>query len=94
MSSPVANRFLVSHNGTHPREMAEMDVNRFLTHLAASTQNQALAAVLFLYGHVLGRSFAEREHRDHEMAGSNKALQPSLPRRSGSKGKATKTARG
>ena len=55
-------RFLVSHNGTHPREMAEMDVIRFLTHLAvganvaASTQNQALAAVLFLYEHVLERS--------------------------------------
>ena len=41
--------------------MAEGDVNRFLTHLAvrenvaASTQNQALAAVLFLYEHVLER---------------------------------------
>ncbi len=40
-------RFLVFHNGTHPRELAERDVNRFLTHLAvgqnvaASTQNQA-----------------------------------------------------
>ena len=51
--------FLLFHNGTHPREMAEGDVNRFLTHLAveknvaASTQNQALAAVLFLYEHVL-----------------------------------------
>jgi integron integrase len=54
-------RFLAFHNGTHSREMAEMDVNRFLTHLAvganvaASTQNQALAAVLFLYEHVLER---------------------------------------
>ena len=54
-------RFLALHNGTHPREVAEMDVNRFLTHLAvganvaASTQNQALAAVLFLYDHVLER---------------------------------------
>jgi hypothetical protein len=27
-------RFHLFHNGTHPREMAEMDVNRFLTHLA------------------------------------------------------------
>jgi len=52
-------RFLVFHNRTHPRELAEGDVNRFLTHLAvkenvaASTQNQALAAVLFLYERVL-----------------------------------------
>ncbi len=41
--------------------MAEPEVNAFLTHLAvdrrvsASTQNQALAALLFLYEHVLGR---------------------------------------
>jgi len=52
-------RFLAFHGGTHPRELAEKDLNRFLTHLAigenvaASTQNQALAAVLFLYQHVL-----------------------------------------
>ena len=52
-------RFLAFHGGTHPRELAESDVNRFLTRLAvsenvaASTQNQALAAVLFLYQQVL-----------------------------------------
>jgi integron integrase len=43
----------------HPRDMGETEINEFLTHLAvtervaASTQNQALAAVLFLYRHVL-----------------------------------------
>jgi hypothetical protein len=63
-------RFLVFHNGTHPREMAEMDFNRFLTHLAvgtkvaASTQNQALAAVLFLCEHVL-EGFATNEEINH-----------------------------
>ena len=52
-------RFLLFHTGRHPRELVEGDVNRFLTHLAvsknvaASTRNQALAAVLFLYEHVL-----------------------------------------
>lgn len=52
-------RFLRFHDGAHPRQLAEQDLNRFLTHLAvdenvaASTQNQALAAVLFLYEHVL-----------------------------------------
>lgn len=41
--------------------MAEPEINAFLTHLAikakvsASTQNQALSAILFLYRHVLGR---------------------------------------
>jgi len=47
-------RFLLFHDGRHPRELAEGEVNQFLTHLAvqqnvaASTQNQALGAVLFL----------------------------------------------
>ncbi len=54
-------RFIVFHGRRHPREMAEPEVRAFLTalavrdHVAASTQNQALAAVLFLYEHVLGR---------------------------------------
>jgi site-specific recombinase XerD len=45
----------------HPLELAERDVERFLTSLAvdgkvsASTQNQALAALVFLYDRVLGR---------------------------------------
>jgi len=47
------------HNLRHPAEMAEPEINEFLTHLAvkervsASTQNQALCALLFLYRHVL-----------------------------------------
>ena len=45
----------------HPETLAEPDLAAFLSHLAedrnvaASTQNQALHAVLFLYEHVLGR---------------------------------------
>jgi integron integrase len=52
-------RFILFHGKRHPQEMAETEVNAFLTHLAvdghvaASTQNQALAARLFLYQHVL-----------------------------------------
>ncbi len=52
-------RFILFHRPRHPRELSEADVNRFLTHLAvkehvaASTQNQALAALLFLYDKVL-----------------------------------------
>ena len=54
-------RFILFHRHRHPRELGEADVNRFLTHLAvkehvaASTQNQALSAVLFLYEHVLAQ---------------------------------------
>ena len=52
-------RYIEFHQHRHPRQLAEVDVNRFLTHLAvedhvaASTQNQALSALLFLYEHVL-----------------------------------------
>jgi integron integrase len=52
-------RFIRFHGKRHPREMAEAEVTAFLTHLArdenvaASTQNQALSALLFLYKEVL-----------------------------------------
>lgn len=54
-------RFIIFHQKRHPAEMAEAEVTMFLTHLAgerrvsASTQNQALCALLFLYRHVIGR---------------------------------------
>ncbi len=52
-------RFVRFHAGRHPREMGGAEVSAFLTSLAtvgrvaAATQNQALAALLFLYRHVL-----------------------------------------
>jgi integron integrase len=52
-------RYVKFHLGKHPREMGAKEVEAFLTHLAvaakvsASTQNQALQSVLFLYRHVL-----------------------------------------
>jgi integron integrase len=54
-------RFIRFSGRRHPRELGEAEVNAFLTHLAtvehvsASTQTQALSAILFLYRHVLGR---------------------------------------
>jgi integron integrase len=54
-------RYIVYHGRRHPRELGEPEVKRFLSALAvedqvaASTQNQALAALTFLYDHVLGR---------------------------------------
>ena len=56
-----AKRYIRYHGLRHPTELGEPEINAFLTHLAverqvsASTQNQALAALLFLYRHVLGR---------------------------------------
>ena len=58
-------RFIYFHNIRHPAEMAEPEINAFLTHLAvkgkvsASTQNQALSALLFLYRHVLDRQIGD-----------------------------------
>ena len=52
-------RYIFFHDKRHPNEMAEAEITAFLTHLAragkvaASTQNQALSALLFLYREVL-----------------------------------------
>jgi len=52
-------RFILHHGKVHPETMGEAEVGGFLTHLAAernvaaSTQNQALSALLFLYQQVL-----------------------------------------
>jgi len=52
-------RFVLFHGRRHPRDLGGPDVERFLTFLAvdrkvaASTQNQALSALLFLYREVL-----------------------------------------
>ncbi|MEO8453087.1 MAG: integron integrase [Gemmatimonadota bacterium] len=57
-------RFIRYHGSRHPREMGEVEVARFLTWLAserqvsASTQTQALSALLFLFQTVLGRPLA------------------------------------
>ncbi|MGI8891008.1 MAG: integron integrase [Chthoniobacterales bacterium] len=54
-------RYIFFHGKRHPAEMGEDEVAAFLTHLAvernvaASTQNQALSALLFLYQQVLDR---------------------------------------
>jgi integron integrase len=56
-------RFIYFHGKRHPLEMGEQEVTEFLNFLArerdvaASTQNQALSALLFLYREVLQRPF-------------------------------------
>src|SRR3989454_5540284 len=57
-------RYVQFHGRRHPAELGATEVQAFLTHLAerrrvsASTQNQAAAALLFLYEAVLGRRLA------------------------------------
>ena len=56
-------RFIRFHSMRHPAQMGETEVSAFLTYLAregnvsASTQNQALSALLFLYKQVLKQDF-------------------------------------
>ncbi len=58
-------RFVLFHGKRHPDDMSEPEINTFLSSLAtdrrvaASTQNQALSALLFLYRHVLEKPFPE-----------------------------------
>jgi integron integrase len=58
-------RFIFFHGKRHPDELGEPEINAFLSSLAtdgkvaASTQNQALSALLFLYRHVLEKPFPE-----------------------------------
>lgn len=60
-------RFVVFHGTVHPRQLDAQDVVAFLSHLAvdcqvaASTQNQALNALVFLYRRVLKMDLGEME---------------------------------
>ncbi len=60
-------RYILFHNKRHPGEMGAPEIETFLTHLAvnrhvaASTQNQALSALLFLYREVLAIDLASFE---------------------------------
>ncbi|HEY9846357.1 MAG TPA: phage integrase N-terminal SAM-like domain-containing protein [Candidatus Caenarcaniphilales bacterium] len=57
-------RFILFHQKRHPQEMGTAEVTQFLTHLAvkeqvsASTQNQAMSAIVFLYRVVLPKQLA------------------------------------
>jgi len=56
----VIRRYIIYHRKRHPKEMGTDEIRQYLSHLAnvgqvsASTQNQALSALLFLYREVLG----------------------------------------
>ena len=58
-------RYILFHDKRHPKDMGAPEVKAFLTHLAvegnvaASTQNQALSAILFLYNNVLNQELGK-----------------------------------
>jgi integron integrase len=72
-----ARRFILFHGKRHPQELGAPEVVAFLSDLAvhrrvsASTQNQALAALLFLYRTILGR----------ELEGLDEAVRAPRPQR-------------
>src|SRR5436189_103593 len=72
-------RFILFHGKRHPRELGEGEITEFLTdlaahrHVAVSTQNQALSALLFLY-----QQFFERK-----LGRLDGALRASGPARAG-----------
>ena len=61
-------RFILFHDKRHPAEMGEKEITAFLTHLAvnrkvaASTQNQALSAIVFLYREFVLKQLGEFEN--------------------------------
>lgn len=60
-------KFTLFNNKRHPMDMGKEEIGAFVSHLAvakdvaASTQNQALCAIVFLYKHVLGKDVGELE---------------------------------
>ena len=76
-------QFILFHRKRHPLEMGEAEVGEFLTYLAvernvaASTQNQALSAILFLYKVVLDRPL-ERKRLLVSVLFSTKKEPPSI----------------
>ncbi|MCP5181501.1 MAG: integron integrase [Pseudomonadales bacterium] len=72
-----ARRFIRFHRMKHPNSMGAPEVVQFLTWLAvernvaASTQNQAFSALLFLYRHVLGIELGD-------LSGAVRAKRPQL----------------
>jgi integron integrase len=69
-------QFILYHGKRHPKEIGEVEVREFLTQLAAdrdvaaSTQNQAFNALVFLYEQVLGRPAGD-------LSGIQRASRPS-----------------
>ena len=62
-------RFITYHK-RHPKDLAEKDISQFISHLAtdrnvaASTQNQALNALVFLYKQVLRIELVDLGHME------------------------------
>ena len=58
-------RFILFHGKKHPKDMGESEISKYISYLAvkrnvaASTQNQALNSIVFLYKQVLNRDLGD-----------------------------------
>ena len=70
-------RYIIFHKKRHPNELGKSDIEAFLSHLAidrkvaASTQNQAFNALLFLYRHVLEKEIGDNIDHTFPEGGQN-----------------------
>ena len=77
-----ARAYLLFHNQRHPSELGRADLEAFISHLAmdryapASTQNQAMHALMYMYQQVLGMkpSWLERYVKEREKGGMPNVL--------------------
>ena len=75
-------RYIFFHGKRHPNEMAEAEITAFLTHLAragkvaASTQNQALSALLFLYREVLQQNIGWLDQVERALIRASSRYEP------------------
>ena len=64
-------RYIIFHGKCHPKDLGKSEITAFLNHLAidrkvaASTQNQALSALVFLYKEVLDQEFGWLENLEY-----------------------------
>ncbi|GAB4187003.1 MAG: class 1 integron integrase IntI1 [Wenzhouxiangellaceae bacterium] len=80
-----ARAYLIFHNQRHPSELGRADLESFLSHLAidryapASTQSQAMHALMYMYQQVLGvkPAWLERYVREREQGGMPNVLSAS-----------------
>lgn len=58
-------RFILFNDKKHPQDMGNIEIERFLNHLAvnrqvsAATQNQALCAIIYVYKHIIRREISD-----------------------------------
>ncbi|MFA6012834.1 MAG: integron integrase [Desulfobacteraceae bacterium] len=78
-------RYILFHGKKHPSVMGDKEVSEFLSYLAmsknvaASTQNQALNAIVFLYKHVIDRPLGDFSQFDRAKRPKNLPTVLSIP---------------